>query len=88
MAGEVEKAGMPDRPAVGSVVSQYGGGHIVENEAQATAMEVLEGARQPLEQCGLPLVAIDIRPQLAGGAQQSTQEVNARERTADGEGVG
>ena len=88
VAGELQKARMPDRLAVGPVVSEDRGGHVVQNQAKATAQEVLESTRQSLEQGGLTLVAVGVHPQLAGGAQQTPEHVDGGERAGDRQAVG
>ncbi len=88
MASEVEEEGMPDWLTVGPVVSDYGGGHVVENQAQAAALKVLEGTSQTLQERGLTFVAVDVHPKLARGAQQTSEHVDYREDTGYGYAVG
>ena len=84
----LEKAWMPDRLASWPVVSEYGGGHVVEHQAYTTAVEVLECARQPFKQRELALVSIGMHPELAGGAQQSSKQVYGDELPGDRDAVG
>ena len=51
-------------------------------------MEVLEGARQTLEQSGLALVAVEVDPELARGTQQASERVHRPEHASDGDTVG
>ena len=88
MASEVEKAWMPERFAAGSVVSEYRGGHVVDDEAYTAAVKVLECARQPFQQRRLALVSVGMSPELAGSAQQSSEQVDGGEFPGDRDAIG